>query len=315
VVARTVDLNALVGETERLLRRTLGEDVRLVTALASHPWPVRADPTQLQQVLVNLAVNARDAMPHGGVLTVETANVTVGNDGARREIALPPGAYVRLCVSDTGEGMDPETVARVFEPFFTTKEGGRGTGLGLATVYGTVVQAGGHVAVLSEPGVGSTFKIWLPRAEEGEEAERPAQPQPAPRGGSETVLLVEDDPLVLATSARALESHGYRVLSARSGDEALAIVREQAVDLLVTDVVMPRMTGPTLAREVDRLCPGIPILFVSGYTAGAALGVVLRERGDAFLPKPYTPRTLAAKVREVLDRAAAAPRRYPPSAK
>jgi PAS domain S-box-containing protein len=315
VVPRIVDVNALVGETERLLRRTLGEDVRLVTALSSSLWPVRADATQLQQVLVNLAVNARDAMPHGGVLTVETANVTAAADGPRREAALPPGAYVRLCVSDTGEGMDAETTAHIFEPFFTTKEGGRGTGLGLATVYGTVVQAGGHIAVLSEPGVGSTFKIWLPRAEAAEAVEPAAQPEPPPRGGSERVLLVEDDPLVLATSARALESHGYRVLRARSGDEALAVVREQRVDLLVSDVVMPRMPGPTLAREVDRLCPGMPILFVSGYTAGSALGVVLRERGDAFLPKPYTPRTLAAKVREVLDRAAAPRGGYPPSAK
>jgi PAS domain S-box-containing protein len=314
VVPRVVDLNALVGETERLLRRTLGEDVRLVTALASRLWPVRADPTQLQQALVNLAVNARDAMPHGGVLTVETANVTVEEGAARAGPDLAPGRYVRLCVADTGEGMDPDTVERAFEPFFTTKEGGRGTGLGLATVYGTVVQAGGQILVDSEPGVGTTFKIWLPGVED--EAAQQATPRPpAPRGGSETVLFVEDDPLVLATSARALEAHGYRVLRARSGEEALAIVREERVHLLVSDVVMPRMPGPTLAREIDRLRPGIPILFVSGYTAGAALGVVLRERGDAFLPKPYTPRSLAEKVREVLDRAAAGPARYPPTAK
>jgi PAS domain S-box-containing protein len=313
VVPRVVDVNALVNETERLLRRTLGEDVRLVTSLASRLWPVRADSTQLQQALVNLAVNARDAMPHGGVLTVETANVTV--EAAGGGVDLAPGAYVRLCVSDTGEGMDAETAARAFDPFFTTKEGGRGTGLGLATVYGTVVQAGGHIALSSEPGVGSTFKIWLPRADGELAVEAPPPPQPAPRGGTEKVLLVEDDPLVLSTTARALEGHGYRVLRARSGEEALAVVREQPVDLLVTDVVMPRMPGPTVAREVDRLRPGVPILFVSGYTAGAALGVVLRDRGDAILPKPYTPQTLAGKVREVLDRAAAAAGAYPPSAK
>jgi two-component system, cell cycle sensor histidine kinase and response regulator CckA len=300
VAPRVVALPALIGETERMLRRMLGEDVEIVSRAAPDAWPVRVDPALLQQVVVNLAVNARAAMPRGGCVTLELRNARVG--APTGEIAA--GDWVLLAVSDTGQGMSSETLARVFEPFFTTKAPGRGTGLGLAMVYGTVKQAGGHISVASEVGRGTRFEILLPRADHA--AEEPTAAAAAPRGGGETLLLVEDDPLVLGMNARALGALGYRVLPCRSGEEAIGRARTHAgaIDLVVTDVVMPRMSGPTVARALTALRPGVRVLFVSGYAEElAARGVA----GAAFLAKPFTPRALAARIREVLDGARATP--------
>jgi CheY-like chemotaxis protein len=305
VAPRIVSLNALLIETERMLRRMVGEDVEIATHVSADAWAVKVDPAQLQQVLVNLAVNARAAMPRGGRLTFETRNVRVA-PGAAEAREVGPGEWVRLSVADTGTGMSSETLARIFEPFFTTKEAGRGTGLGLATVYGTVKQSGGHISVSSELGRGTRFDILLPRAEGVPVAETPRLLE-ASRGGGEAVLLVEDDGLVLEVNARALSALGYHVLPCRNGAEALERTRSHGghIDLLVSDVVMPRMSGPALARALEALRPGLRTLFVSGYAAELAGGTA--PRAAAFLPKPFTPRALAAKVREVLD-APAAPR-------
>jgi len=304
VAPRAVSLNGLLLETERMLRRMVGEDIEIASRVSADVWPVKVDPAQLQQVLVNLAVNARAAMPRGGRLTFETRNVRIA-PGAAEAREVGAGEWVLLSVSDTGSGMSSEVLARIFEPFFTTKEAGRGTGLGLATVYGTVKQSGGHISVASELGRGTRFDILLPRAEGAPVAE-PERPAGSTRGGGETVLLVEDDSLVLEVNARALSALGYRVLPCRSGAEALERTRSHPghIDLLLSDVVMPRMSGPALARALQALRPGLRTLFVSGYAAELA-GTA--PTSAAFLPKPFTPRALAAKVREVLE-APVAPR-------
>jgi PAS domain S-box-containing protein len=301
VAPRVVALPALFAETERMLRRMLGEDVEIATRTPADVWPVRVDPSQFQQVLVNLAVNARAAMQRGGRLTLELRNVQVSGGDAGEVSA---GDWVLLAVSDTGAGMSAETMARVFEPFFTTKEPGRGTGLGLAMVYGTVKQAGGHISVASEVGHGTRFEILLPRA--GGAPEEVPRSAAAARGGGETILLVEDDALVLDMNTRALAALGYEVLPCRAGDEALGRARTHRgrIDLLVTDVVMPRMSGPTVARALGALRPGLRTLFVSGYAEELAAGGLPNA---SFLPKPFTPRALAARIRELLDAPAAAP--------
>jgi len=299
VAPRVVSLNGLLLETERMLRRMVGEDVEIATRVSADVWPVKVDPAQLQQVLVNLAVNARAAMPRGGRLVFETRNVQVTPEpGEAREVA--PGDWALLSVSDSGSGMSSATLARIFEPFFTTKEAGRGTGLGLATVYGTVKQAGGHISVSSELGRGTRFDILLPRAEGVAPSEAPRITGPT-RGGGETVLLVEDDVLVLDVNTRALTALGYQVLPCRSGAEALERTRSHSarIDLLVSDVVMPRMSGPALARALEAIRPGLRTLFVSGYAE--ELMAAHPHASAPFLPKPFTPRALAAKVREVLD--------------
>jgi CheY-like chemotaxis protein len=263
---------------------------------------VRIDPSQLEQVLVNLVVNARDAMPGGGVLTVATANVLLSPGERRPEaVDVPPGAWVRLTVEDTGHGMDESTLSRIFEPFFTTKEKGRGTGLGLATVHGTVQQAGGHVRVQSAPGAGTRFTVWLPRDRGEPEPERAPAPTAAP-GGRETILLAEDDPQVRAIAARILSDRGYRVLPAADGLEALrtADAHSGPIALLATDVVMPGLGGRGLAETLRSRRPELAVLFLSGYPEGGV------EPGAAFLPKPFTPEQLAATVRQLLDREAAA---------
>ena len=306
VAPRVVSVNGLLLETERMLRRMVGEDVEIATRISADVWPVKVDPAQLQQVLVNLAVNARAAMPRGGRLIFETRNVRVTPEpGEAREVA--PGEWVLLSVSDSGSGMSSETMARIFEPFFTTKEAGRGTGLGLATVYGTVKQAGGHISVSSELGRGTRFDILLPRAEGVAASDAPRLSEPS-RGGGETVLLVEDDALVLDVNTRALTALGYHVLPCRSGAEALERTRTHGarIDLLVSDVVMPRMSGPALARALEAIRPGLRTLFVSGYAE--ELMAVHPRAAAPFLPKPFTPRALAAKVREVIDGPPAPPR-------
>jgi CheY-like chemotaxis protein len=285
-----VDLNAVVAETERMLRRLIGEDVILTTTLALDLGRVRVDPGQLEQVLMNLAVNARDAMPRGGKLTITTRNV-----------ARPGGEAVQLSVTDTGSGMDAGTRARLFEPFFTTKEPGKGTGLGLAVVHGIVTQSGGQIEVDSEPDRGTTFRIELPRVE-GDPIVGSIAPVDLP-GGTETLLLVEDEPAVRALDRRVLSTCGYTVLEAKDGRDALRVAEEHAgkIDVLVSDVVMPHLGGRQLAEKLMTARPGIKVLFVSGYTDDAVLrhGVGAEF---AFLAKPFSPARLARKVREVLER-------------
>jgi nitrogen-specific signal transduction histidine kinase/ActR/RegA family two-component response regulator len=303
---RAVDLNVVVRETDSLLRRLIGEDIELVTRLEPGLAPVFADPGQLEQVIVNLAVNARDAMPRGGTLTLAT-----------RTVQLPPGAdapgdlaaegYTALTVADTGHGMDDDTRGHVFEPFFTTKENGKGTGLGLATVYGIVKQTGGDITVDSEPGRGTTFTISLPVDTSGS---RPADARAdgeVVRGGVETILLAEDEGVVRDLITQMLEQRGYTVLSAGDGIEALDVASEHsgAIDLLVTDVVMPRLSGRELAEHVTRDHPAMRVLYISGYTDDAVLRHGVLEAYTPFLQKPFTAETLARAVRVAMDAPAA----------
>jgi PAS domain S-box-containing protein len=304
---RNVSLTELVRGVTPILRRLLGDNIRLTVKVAEDLGVTRIDPGQFEQVLVNLATNARDAMPSGGVLTVETANADLDEEYARTHQGVTAGRYVMLLVADTGVGMDEAVQAHMFEPFFTTKEAGKGTGLGLATCYGIVRQAGGSIWVYSEPGKGTLFRIFLPRVTGQVEAAAAPADEP-PSSGTETVLLVEDEPMVAAVAASALRSQGYRVLFASSGEEALAAARGHpgAIDLLVTDVVLPQMNGRELAERLRAVRPQVRVLFCSGYTDSVALP---GEAGDsgwragavAFLQKPYTPKLLARRVRAVLD--------------
>ena len=303
---RVLDLNHVVRDVESMLARLIGADVDLVTALDPELGRAQADPSQLEQVVMNLAVNARDAMRHGGRLLIETANAEVDDDFASRHMGLRAGPYVSLTVADTGDGMDAETAAHVFEPFFTTKGAGEGTGLGLATVYGIVKQSNGYVAVDSEPGRGTVVTVYLPRVPAGAGAEtggRPRRAEPAVRGGTETVLVVEDEEIVRSLVREMLESRGYTVVDARDGAEALALLsnRQAPVDLLVTDMVMPRMSGRELARRASELRPELSVLLVSGYAGDTATSQGPLEPGTAFLEKPFTAVELAQKVRGVLD--------------
>jgi len=300
---KVLDLNAVVVNMDTMLRRLIGEDIDLVTVPGPALGRVKADPGQIEQVIMNLAINARDAMPRGGQLTIETANVELDEAYARRHVAVRPGPHVMLAVSDTGPGMDAETQARVFEPFFTTKEPGKGTGLGLATVYGIVKQSGGNIWVYSEPGRGTTFKIYLPRVEEAAEPVEPAKALAGPPRGLETVLVVEDDEALRELAREILQSHGYTVLEARHGGEALPIGERHAgpIHLLVTDVVMPWMSGRELARRLMPAHPEMKVLYVSGYTENAVVHNGVLDPDTAFLQKPFTPDALARKVREVLD--------------
>ncbi|MBP3954813.1 PAS domain S-box protein [Gemmata sp. G18] len=300
---KVLDLNAVVGDTASMLRRVIGEDVKLSTTTASGLWPVKADPGQVEQILLNLAVNARDAMPTGGKLTIETGNVELDETYAASHPDARPGPHVLLAVSDTGCGMTPEVRAKIFEPFFTTKGPGKGTGLGLATVYGIVKQSGGHVDVYSEVGVGTTFKVYLPRTEPtGGGAKSHSALRALPRG-TETVLVVEDDAAVRALTRHILQSAGYAVLEAAGGDEALRVAADHAgrIDLLVTDVVMPGLGGRAAAERLAERHPGLRVLFVSGYTDDAVVRHGVLHESVNFLQKPFTPAALAWKVREVLD--------------
>jgi two-component system cell cycle sensor histidine kinase/response regulator CckA len=301
---RVLDLNAVAADTETMLRRLIGEDVRLATVPGPGLWPVRADPGQVEQVLLNLAVNARDAMPTGGRLTIETRNVELDDEYARANHGARPGPHVLLAVSDTGCGMTDEVKARIFEPFFTTKGPGKGTGLGLATVYGIVTQSGGHVEVDSEAGLGTTFKVYLPRGEGPVAGSGPGAGAPAQPRGAETVLMVEDDPGVRALNRRILARCGYTVLEAGDGDEAaLAAVRHAGpIHLLMTDVVMPGQGGRAVAERLLERQPGLKVLYVSGYADDAVVRHGVQREAMNFLQKPFTPTALAHMVREVLDR-------------
>jgi PAS domain S-box-containing protein len=301
---RVLDLNILLQNLNKMLRRVIGEDIELVTLLAEDLGRVKTDPGQIEQVILNLAVNARDAMPSGGKLTIETANVELDGAYARRHVAVTPGRYVMLAVSDTGVGMTPEVRDRVFEPFFTTKEEGKGTGLGLSTVYGIVKQSEGNIWIYSEPGHGTTFKIYLPQVEELlEEVKEKVVGEELPRG-SETVLVVEDDEEVRKLAVRVLKRQGYKVLEASQGDDALRLCEEhnRPIQLMVTDVVMPGMDGRELTNRLMLLHPEIRVLYMSGYTGNTIVHHGVLEDGINYLQKPFTVEALAGKVREVLDK-------------
>ena len=295
-------LNAIVESMAPMLTRVIGEDVELSTRLEPRLLHVKADPTQIEQVIMNLAVNARDAMPRGGRLTLETANVTVDGSSATQHPEVTPGDYVMLAVSDTGTGMDAETRRRLFEPFYTTKGPGKGTGLGLSTVYGIVKQSGGHIFVYSEPGRGATFKIYLPVVSESVAPPLLARTDDMPRG-TETVLLVEDECDVRSLVRQVLQERGYRVVEATDAREALRLAGEPTapIDLLLTDVIMPQMTGRVLADLVTAAQPTIPVLFISGYADNAVVEHGVLQAGRAYLQKPFTPAQLARVVRRVLD--------------
>jgi len=298
-----LNLNDVVENIEKMLQRLLGEDVALHASLADGLGNVRADAGQLEQVIMNLAVNARDAMPTGGKLTIETANVELEEDYAESHPPMLPGRFVMLAVSDTGTGMDDATKAKVFEPFFTTKEAGKGTGLGLATVYGIVKQSGGFIWLYSEPGQGASFKIYLPRVDAPvEPAARPPE-RAGSAAGTETVLLAEDDDMLRPLGRDLLTKLGYRVLEARDSDEALTIARTHKgeIHLLVTDVVMPGGGGFQLAQRLAAKRREMRILYMSGYTDETVVRHGLLDRGLNYLQKPFTPAALARRVREMLD--------------
>jgi CheY-like chemotaxis protein len=296
-------VTALVTGVERMLRRVIGEDIELRSILPHDLGAVRADAGQLEQVIMNLAVNARDAMPRGGKFTIEAANVELDAAYAQTHVPITPGRYVMLAVSDTGIGMDAETKARLFEPFFTTKELGKGTGLGLSTVYGIVKQSGGFIWVYSEPGHGTTFKIYLPRVEAAVEAPAPTPEPTTSFGGSETVLLVEDQADVRRLTRKVLAARGYTVLVAAHGVEALRVAEQHSgpIHLMVADVVMPGMSGREVGELLLRARPEVKVLYVSGYANDSIVHHGVLEPGLAFLEKPFTPDALARKVREVLE--------------
>jgi CheY-like chemotaxis protein len=304
-IAPTVlDLNSLLRDTSRMLARLLGESVELVVAPSAQPLHVRADRNQLEQVLLNLAVNARDAISGHGRVSLELAAVHVDARDRLQHPEARPGEFVRLRVTDTGSGMDTATQARIFEPFFTTKPIGSGTGLGLSMVHGIVTKAGGFVQVASRPGAGSTFDVWLPLVKEARTAD--VAELAARRGGSETVLLVEDEELVLRLATALLNQLGYRVLASPLAEHALArIEAKEPFDLLLTDVLLPGIDGPELYRRAARERGAFPVVFMSGYTADVLAEKGLAETGAAFLQKPFSHDELAAKVRAALDAHAA----------
>ncbi len=303
VEPKVLCLNQVLGELDEMLRRLISEDIEVTTRLTDDLWLVQIDPTQVEQVVVNLAVNARDAMPGGGRLTIETANVVVDEAYAAHHLSTQPGEYVLLAVSDTGTGMSDEVKAHLFEPFFTTKEEGKGTGLGLATVFGIVKQNRGHIWVYSEQGQGTTFKIYLPRVADGTPVLSRPPLQPAAARGTETLLLVEDEPQVLELTRDILLDQGYQVLTAGDGIEALRVAEahEGPIHLLMTDVVMPRLGGKVLADQLRSTRPEMRVLFTSGYTDDAIVYHGVLDEGVHFLSKPFEPEALARKVRDVLD--------------
>jgi len=299
---KVFDLNTVVAELEKMLHRLIGEDIQLKTALHANLGSIKADPGQIEQVIMNLVVNARDAMPHGGKLTVETLNINLDEEYAAHHVAVKSGSYVMLSVSDTGCGMDEETQARIFEPFYTTKEQGKGTGLGLSTVYGIIKQSGGNIWVYSEVGQGTTFKIYLPRTASGApEYKRSTEPERSLRG-SETILLAEDDEMVRNLVRTVLGTYGYQILEAVNGAAALSICEDSAepIHLLLTDVVMPEMSGRDLANRFNHLRPDSKVLYMSGYTDESIVHHGVLDADAYFIQKPFAPDSLARKVREIL---------------
>lgn len=301
---KVVNLNRVLSSMEAMLRRILGADVELTLAAEARLGKMRADPSQMQQVVMNLVVNARDAMPSGGTLTLETANVEVDASNDPSGLGLEPGAYVMLKVTDTGQGMDAATRSRLFEPFFTTKPKGKGTGLGLATVFGIVKQTGGHVSVSSEPNKGTAFSLYFPCTEADEAADTPIPAVRSEVRGTETVLLVEDEGAVRVLVRNLLRQNGYTVLEAQNAGEALLICEQYSgkIDLLLTDVVMPRMSGRLLAERLSTVRPGMHVLYMSGYTEDAVIRRGIETSSVSFLEKPFTPAAMLHKVRDALER-------------
>lgn len=300
---RVLDLNQVIFETNKMLKRLLGEDIDLLIGLTPDLGKVKADPNQIEQVLMNLSVNARDAMPLGGKITIETDNVYIDKEYASHHFSVRPGQYVVLAVSDTGCGMDTETQAHIFEPFFTTKEVGKGTGLGLATVYGIVKQSGGNVWVYSEVGRGTTFKVYLPCVESPVEESRAGVQDAKPPTGTETVLLVEDEENVRNMTKEILQESGYQVLEAKHGQEALLVAGQHLgpIHLMLSDVVMPQMSGRELAARLSPIRRDMRVLYMSGYTDDAIVHHGVLDEGMAFIEKPFTPNALAHKLRQVLS--------------
>jgi CheY-like chemotaxis protein len=300
---RVLNLNSVIAEMDKVVRRLITEDIEITTRPGASLGSVKADAAQIEQVILNLVINARDAMPEGGVLTIETSNVELDRGIAEEHVEVRSGPYVMLAISDTGTGMDAETQARIFEPFFTTKETGKGTGLGLSTVYGIVEQSEGYIWVNSEPNRGSSFKVFLPRVDEQAQAlHKPVLEVPAVRG-TERILLVEDDAMVRDLAQSILSSCGYSVLAPEQVQEVGSTYRQYPgrIDLLLTDVVMPGISGRDLARQMTAWRPDMKVLYISGYTDNAIVSKGFLDPGIWFLQKPFTPATLAAKVREVLD--------------
>ena len=297
-------LNTLVNDTGKMLQHLIGEDIELEVLLGAEAAMVRVDPGQIEQVMMNLAINARDAMPNGGKLIIQTGTALLDETYSRRHPGVAIGSYATLSISDTGYGMTPEVKAHLFEPFFTTKPTGMGTGLGLATSYAIVKQAGGHISAYSEVGKGATFVIYLPLVEKEAETLAPEATTPELLGGTETILLAEDEAVVRDMVGMVLRELGYKVQEAANGEEALRILEEngkQKIDLLITDLVMPRMGGKELAARVQAAHPNTKILFISGYTGELVIRQGELEPGTAFLQKPFVPSVLARKVREILD--------------
>jgi PAS domain S-box-containing protein len=302
---KVLDLNSLLRDTEKMLRRMIGEDIELVTLLSEDLGRVKIDPSQIEQVIFNLAVNARDAMPSGGKLTIETANVESDEGYSHAHVGVIPGHYVRLSVCDTGVGMSREVQEKAFDPFFTTKEKGKGTGLGLSTVHGIVTQSGGKIWVYSEPRHGTIFKIYFPTIEGELDNLNGKNETDSFPVGSETVLLVEDEPSVRDLASRLLKQQGYKVLEAANGEEALRLVQEntgEKIHLLLTDVVLPQMGGKELADQLKIFRPDIKVLYTSGYTDYAIVHHGVLNSGTHFLQKPFSLKTLSQKVRKVLDK-------------
>jgi signal transduction histidine kinase/CheY-like chemotaxis protein len=301
---KILDINSVVLNMDKMLRRMIGEDIQMVTLLSKDLGRMKADPGQIEQVILNLAVNARDAMPKGGKLTIETANVELDEEYAHTHINVTPGRYVMLSISDNGIGMSKEIIEHIFEPFFTTKEKEKGTGLGLSTVYGIIKQSGGNIWIYSEPGQGTTFKIYLPQLEKDDEMIEQSDLSHQSLQGSETILLVEDEEGVRRVARAILERNGYSILEASNAEEALRTVQENhsyPIHLLLTDVVMPGMNGRELADRLILKRPGMKVLFMSGYTGNAIIHHEILKVGMAYIQKPFTPNTLTHKVREFLD--------------
>jgi PAS domain S-box-containing protein len=303
---KTLDLNSIALNLDKLLRRLMDENIEMITRVDENLGAIKADPAQIEQVIMNLVVNARDAMPKGGRLTLETYNTELDSFYAADHVSVRPGRYVMLAVSDTGIGMDQATVAHIFEPFYTTKEGGRGTGLGLSTVYGIVKQSGGYVWVYSEPGRGSTFKVYLPRVDEVAPGAAGEKKSKDSRRATETILLVEDEEGVRELAKNVLATQGYEVLVTGRPEEAIALLQthRKEIQLLLTDVMMPNMSGRELARRVTAIRPNIKVLFMSGYTDNVISAGGMLEEGISFLQKPFTPTLLLHKIREVLNQTA-----------
>ncbi|HWS36194.1 MAG TPA: ATP-binding protein [Actinoplanes sp.] len=302
VQLRDVDLNASIAEVHAVLDRTIGEHITLIAVPTAEPLSIHADPGQVHQILLNLALNARDAMPDGGTLVLEAGRATVDGEELNMQPPLPAGDYARLSVSDTGEGMPPDVVSRIFEPFFTTKPRGKGTGLGLATVYGIVTEAGGSINVHSDPGIGTTFRIYLPVSTAAATVPSPVREADPPRGMGRIVLVVEDEVPLARIVARILNGAGYLALTANDGAEAVRLFQAHGCDLLLTDVIMPEVTGPRLAELIRVERPGLPVLFMSGYSNGLLGTTHILDDGIAFIEKPFTGRELLHRVADTLQR-------------